>query len=126
APREFLSHCTKEPWMARGGFRSTTGRVVRHAPGADYVLRQAGRRRLKFVAFCRTVFTLHVTQRISLSSRRLEPETLVVHLLHRAQLWWLYRVSSQIGVGVGFNVPVAPNAPRNCEEVELELELQEH
>jgi integrase len=28
-------------------------------------------------------------------------------------------------MGVGFDVPIAPIAPRNCEELELELELQE-
>ena len=35
------------------------------------------------------------------------------------------RLAEAETMGVGFEVPIAPNAPRNSEELELELELQE-
>jgi hypothetical protein len=35
------------------------------------------------------------------------------------------RLAEAETMGVGFDVPIAPNAPRNSEELELELELQE-
>jgi hypothetical protein len=35
------------------------------------------------------------------------------------------RVAEAETTGAGFEVPIAPNAPRNCEELELELELQD-
>ena len=35
------------------------------------------------------------------------------------------RLAEAETMGVGFDVPIAPYAPRNVEELELELELQE-
>ena len=35
------------------------------------------------------------------------------------------RLAEAETMSVGFELPIAPNAPRNSEELELELELQE-
>jgi hypothetical protein len=35
------------------------------------------------------------------------------------------RLADAETMSVGFELPIAPNAPRNSEELELELELQE-